>query len=118
MPDLPRAQRAESPGRNPGRVERIGERMQRCIDRFIGELECAVVAGERRLGAAIDQCLHGLGGVHVLLAHEPARLVRPDRQDCEPGWSVTVAHAAEMSAVALAGIGDEIERSAWRLDHE
>ena len=36
---------------------------------------------ERLLGAAIEQRLHGILRVHVLILHEPARLVGTDGQD-------------------------------------
>ena len=51
---------------------------------------------ERKLRAAIDERLHRFGRVHVLVAHEPARLIGADRQDGELEWSVALARVAEM----------------------
>jgi len=39
---------------------------------FVREVESAAVARQRRFGALIEQGLHGLGGIHVLVAPEPA----------------------------------------------
>jgi len=58
---------------NSGNLQGVGKRGERSIDRFIGQLERAVMVGERNLCAAIDQCLHRLGRIHVLVAHEPTR---------------------------------------------
>ncbi len=90
-----------SPGRKarkrsagiPATAQRVGERDKRRIDRFVGELERAVMVSERELGAAIDERLHRLGRVHVLIAHEPARLVGADRQDGELERPVALARA-------------------------
>ena len=54
----------------------------------------------------------------MLVAHEPARLVGADRQDGELERSVALAGAAKQPAVAVAGIGDDIDSSDWRVDHE
>ena len=35
---------------------------------FVREVESAAVARQRRFGALIEQGLHGLGGIHVLVA--------------------------------------------------
>ena len=39
---------------------------------FVREVESAAVARQRRFGALIEQGLHGLGGIHVLVAPKPA----------------------------------------------
>src|SRR6202161_1406717 len=70
-------------GRNTGSLQGLGKREKRRLDRFIGELERAVMVRERKLGAAIARGLHRLRRIHVLLAHEPARLIGADRQDGE-----------------------------------
>src|SRR6516165_11986636 len=101
VPHLPGPQYAESLARNASRLQRIGECKGRRIDRFVGELEGAVMAGECGLGTAIEQSLHRLRGIHVLVAHEPARLVGPDRQDRELEWAVTIAYPPEIDAVAI-----------------
>jgi hypothetical protein len=102
MPHLPGLQCAEALGRNAGQFQRIGERNERRIDRFVGELKGAIVAGKSRFGAAIEQRLHGLGGIHMHIPHEPARFIGPDRQDCELEWPVAVPRAMEICAVAIA----------------
>ena len=58
------------------------------------------MVAERKLCAAIDERLYRLGRIHVLLAHKPARLVGPDRQNDKPEWSVALARGAEMPALA------------------
>jgi hypothetical protein len=115
---LPRPQRAEAFWRNSGDLQGVGKRNERLIDRFVGQLERAVMVGERSLGAAINQCLHRLCRIHVIVVHEPTWLVGPDRQNGEPERSVSLARAAEISAVAIAGVSDEIDASTRRFDHE
>ncbi len=76
------------------------------------------MAGQCRLGAAIEERLHGLGGIHVLIAHKPARLIRSDRQDRQLERPVAVARATEVHAVAIARIAYEIDAPGRRFDHE
>src|SRR6266436_4486463 len=96
LPHLSGPQRAEALRRNFGSPQGLGEREERGIERLVGQLEGAVMVGERDFGAAIDQRLHGLGWVHVLVAHEPARLVGSDRQNSQSDRSVALARSAEM----------------------
>ena len=49
------------------------------------------MVAEPELCAAIDERLHRLSRIHVLIAHEPARLVGPDWQNGEPEGSVVLA---------------------------
>src|SRR5215475_11989771 len=88
------------------------------IERLVGQLEGAVMVAEPYLRAAIDQRLHRLGRVHVLVAHEPARFVGSDRQNSQSKRSVALARAAEMPAVTVARVCHEIDTSARRFDHE
>jgi hypothetical protein len=76
------------------------------------------VIAERALGAAIDERLYRLRRVHVLVGHEPARLVCADRQKCELERAVALSCIAEMPAFAVAGIADEINAAGGRFDHE
>ena len=102
LPDLAGLEQAEALRLDAGIDARDLQRLLGRVDRLIGELERAVVMAERELGAAITESLHGFGRVHVLVAHEPARLVGADRQDREPERAVAVARGAEMVAVAVA----------------
>src|SRR5580700_10482167 len=111
-------QGAEALGRNTGSLQAVGKRDERRIDRFVGELERAVMVRERQLGAAITIGLHRLRRIHVLVAHEPARLVGADRQDGELERSVMLAGAAKQPAGVVAGIADEVDFSDRRVDHE
>ena len=85
---------AESLGRNVSSLQGVGQRDERRIDRFVGELEGAVMVGERQLGAAVDKRPDRLGRVHVLVLHEPTRLIGADRQDGEPERPMVVARRA------------------------
>ena len=76
------------------------------------------MVAERGFGAAIDECLHRLGRIHVLIAHEPARLIGADRQQSELERAVTFACFAKRAAIAIAGIGNEIDFSSRRFDDE
>jgi hypothetical protein len=76
------------------------------------------MVGDREFGVAIHESLHRFSRIHVLVAHEPARLVGADRQNGEPQRSVALARAAEISAVAVAGIANKIDSTARRLDHK
>src|SRR5580704_10846462 len=111
-------QGAEALGRNARSLQGFGKRGERRIDRFVGKLERAVMVRERLIGAAIDKGLHRLRRIHVLVAHEPARLIGADRQNGELERPVALAGAAKQPAGAVAGIADEIDFSEWRVDHE
>jgi hypothetical protein len=76
------------------------------------------MVAKREFRAAIDESLHRLGGIDVLVAHEPARLVGPDRQNGELELPVTLSRAPKMAAVAVGGIRDAIDAPAGCLDHE
>src|SRR5580692_10834708 len=94
-------QGAEALGRNARSLQGFGKRGERRIDRFVGELERAVMVRERQLGAAIDKGLHRLHRIHVLVAHKPARLVGADRQDGELERPMTRTGAAKQPAGAV-----------------
>ena len=68
--------------------------------------------------AAIGERLHRVFRIHVLVAHEPARLIGADRQDREPQRSVCFGDAAEMASVAITGIADDVEFAGRRLQHK
>src|SRR5437763_13865084 len=80
LPYLPGLEHAEPIGWDLRRRARRDQRPFGRVDRLIGEMEGAVMMGERELGAAIEERLDGFGGIHVLVAHEPARLVSADGQ--------------------------------------
>ncbi len=84
-------------------IERLRECDGRRIDGFVRELERAVMMGKGDLGAAITERLHRLLRVHVLIAHEPARLIGADGQDAGDELAVTLAHIAKMTAAAVTG---------------
>ncbi len=95
---LPRLQRHEPLTWDFRFVECRAERGRRRVNRFIRQLERAVMMGQRLLRAAIAERFDRVGWVHVLIAHEPARLIGPDRQDREPQRAVRVGDAAKMLA--------------------
>ena len=62
---------------------------------------------------------HGVGRVHVLRLHEPARLVGADRQEREPRRRRSArATARKMRAVAVAGVADMVDRAGGRRQHD
>ncbi len=73
---------------------------------------------QRQLGAAIGQRLHRVRRIHVLILHEPARLIGADRQYRQPQRPVLFGDAAKMLAFAVAGIADDVEFAGRRLQHE
>ena len=73
---------------------------------------------QRLLRAAIGQRLHRVRRVHVLVAHEPARLIGADRQDRQPQRAMGFGDASKMLAVAVAGIADDVEFADRRLQHK
>src|SRR6266705_1930994 len=83
LPHLARPQCREALRRNSCRVQGLYKFEERRIDRFIGQLERAVMVSEGSFCTTIDPCLHCLGWVHVVIAHKPTRLVRTDRQNSE-----------------------------------
>src|SRR5947208_173030 len=94
------------------------ERALRRIDRLIGELERAVVMTERELGAASLKRPNRLRRIHVLVAHEPARLVGTDRKYGEAERAIAVARGAEMVAVAPTRIRHVVDAPGRCLDDE
>ena len=59
------------------------QRQDRCIDRFVGQLEGAEMYADAAFGAQIAMRADRFLRVHVMGAHEPARLVSADRQQRE-----------------------------------
>ena len=98
------------------RRQRLGQRDRRRIDRLVRELERAVMMGERLRRPAIRERFHRVKRIHVLVLHEPARLIGADRQDREPQWTMRLGDAAEMSAIAVAGIADDVEFADGRFE--
>ena len=73
---------------------------------------------QRLLGAAIGQRLRGIRRIHVLVLHEPARLIGPDGEDRQPQRAVFLGHAPKMLALAVAGIADDVDFARRRLQHK
>ena len=76
------------------------------------------MVAECQFGAAIDECLHRLGGIHMLIMHEPVRLVGADRQNGELQRSVALTHFPEIATIPIGRVTDEIDAPAWRFDDE
>src|SRR3954462_12901102 len=102
LPELPRLEQPELVRLYPGIDARRFQRLDRRVDRLVSQLECAVVMAERELRTTHLKRLHGLGRIHVHVAHEPARLIGADRQYGEAEGAVAVTCVAEMRAVAIA----------------
>src|SRR5688572_10129137 len=68
-------QRREALGRDGALGPRELEVLERRVDALVAEAERAPVMAERPGRAAQPQRLDGLGRVHVVVAHEPVRLV-------------------------------------------
>ena len=115
---LPRLECGKALARNVRFIERGLQGGERRVDRFIGQLKRAVVMRQCLLGATIGQRFHGVGRIHVLIAHEPARLIGADRQDRQPQRTVRLPDVAEMLAVAVAGIADDVDLARRRLQHK
>src|ERR1700730_2519315 len=115
---LPRLECDKFFARNLCLIERLVQRHHRCVDRFIGQWIGAVMMRERLRRAAIGQRFYRVRRVHVLILHEPARLIGTDRQDCEPQWTMRLRDTAKMLAVAIAGIADDVELACGSLQHK
>ncbi len=116
MAHLPRPQGRETLRRNARRVQGVRKCEQRCIHRFVGQLERAVMVSERNFCATIDQCLHRLSWVHEVDAHEQTRLISTDRQNSDFKWPVTLSRTAEIVSVTVARVKrhDKCARRALR----
>jgi len=75
--------RAETGRLHAGLRERGGETPRWLVDRFGGEAERAPMVGERVMRIAVLKDPHRVRGIDMLVAHEPARRVGADGQDCE-----------------------------------
>src|SRR5438132_5690589 len=106
---LPRLQRYEPLARNLRFIQRRVKRGYRRVDSFVGELEGAVMMREGLDRAAIGQRLYGVVRVHMLVLHEPARLVGADRQDRRAQRAMGLRDTTKMRAVAVAGIADDVD---------
>ena len=71
------------------------ERPQRIVDPFRRQLERAEMNADALRRAEIQVRLHRLRRIHVHDVHEPARLVRADRQQREIDRTEPVADVAE-----------------------
>jgi hypothetical protein len=100
FPHLPRLEHPESCERYVGVRKRVGQLALGRVDGLVGELKRSVVVRKRQLGSGIPEGHNGFLRVHVLLAHEPPRLVGPDREHSQPDGSVPL-RAAEMPAIAI-----------------
>ena len=54
----------------------------------------------------------------MLIAHEPARRIGADRENCQAERTIKLARFAEMVAVAIAAVGDMQNAAGRRLNHE
>src|SRR5262249_10100824 len=96
LPDLPWSQDPELLRRDAGGGDRLRERERWRVDRLVGEGKRSVMVRERKLRSAVAERLDGLVGIHVLIAHEPARLIGANGEDREPDRAVLLLGAAEM----------------------
>src|SRR5690348_1728233 len=74
--------------------------LERLVDTFVGEAKAAVMAAQAEVRAELEVRAHRVCRVHVLLAHEPARLVTADRQERGVGAAETAAQLREQRRVA------------------
>jgi hypothetical protein len=118
LPYLSRPQCGKTIQRNACRAQGVRKRKQRRVNRFIGELERAVMMGQGNTSTAIDQRLHRLGWVHVVVAHKPTRLVSTDGENNQFKRPVTFSCTAKIVPVAVTRVSDKINASAGRIDHE
>ena len=75
---------------------------------LVGELEDAPVNPDRAGGFEVLQDLHGLVGIGVLRAHEPARRVGADGDQSQIGPTDPSSHLPENVAVPIACIAREM----------
>src|SRR5258708_10863639 len=73
---------------------------------------------QRLRRAAIGECFYRVRRVHVLVAHEPARLIGADRQYREPQWTVGLGDTPKMLALPIAGLADDVDLACGRLQHK
>ena len=81
--------------RNAGGGESGGERQSARPAGFVGQLEGSPVDSERVGCFNVAEDADGFGRVDVLRGHEPARLVRADRDPRHVGRAETLAHLPE-----------------------
>ena len=112
------ARRVSACRRSPGprlaaqcRLERLG----RVVLLFVGEIEGTEVDGHAGLRLQRAMGLHRVVGIHVVVAHEPARLVGADRQGGE-------THAPKRWLISPnsgpPGIAGKQQRAIRRVDDE
>jgi hypothetical protein len=105
-------------GRHPDSGERRGEVSGRLIVALVRETERTPVMTDRLPRTAQAEGFDGLGRVHVLVFHEPARRVGPDGQQRQPQPRMRPGHLAEGVAGAEGRVAHEVNASIRRLDHE
>src|SRR5260370_8279613 len=113
---LSRLERDKTLARNLRFIERRTQRNHRRVDCLVGQLKRAVMMRQRLPGAAIGQSLYRIRRIHVLILHEPARLIGADWEDRQPQRTMRVRHATEMPAVAIAGIADDVDFACGSLE--
>ena len=82
------------------------------VDSFIGELEAAEVRADGYPRLEIEVRPHRFFRIHVLRGHEPARLVRADRQQCEVDDAESAADVAKVPPIS--GIARKEKRPVGR----
>src|SRR6267143_855827 len=85
-------------------------------ERLVGELERSPVHGDETAGAQIDEGLHGLLRVHVLLLHEPGGVIGPDGEQGRVQIRKPLPDPRE--AVEIGGVSRVVDARARTLDHE
>jgi hypothetical protein len=99
---------AENVWREVGGGEGGGEGERRGVAFFVSEAEAAPVHSDAEASAEIAVDLDGFGGIAVLGAHEPAREVGADGEDCGVWGTEASGDFAEQGWV-VAGVAGEVE---------
>ena len=89
---------------------------QRFVDALRSQLECAEVHADALGDPEIEVRLHRLRWIHVNGLHEPARLVRADRQKRQIDRTEPASDVAEEGGIR--GVAGEEDAGAARDQHE
>jgi hypothetical protein len=117
VPLLTRFEREEPLGLDPDFRQGFRQLVRRIAPRFVGQREGPPMNAERLPRPAVLHDPHRLGGIDVLVLHEPAWRVSADRQHGDINNRKPTGKLKENPAITIAGVAGDIDDADRRREH-